>query len=107
MRTLHSRARRFLFTAPIELTDVESGAQVVAVTLDLSVFGCQVGKQTTFPIGTKVYVRISHRGTRFLTLGKVARVQPNATTGILFSKIEIKDQAILDGWLAETRDSIV
>jgi hypothetical protein len=45
VRTPHSRARRFLFTAPIELTDVESGAQVVAVTLDLSVFGCQVGNR--------------------------------------------------------------
>ena len=100
----HPRARRYLFVAKIELTDVRSEIHIEDRTSDLSLFGCHVDTLRPFPQGTKVKIRIAHRSANFEALGKVVYVRPNAGIGIVFTKIDLNDQMVLEKWIAELRD---
>ena len=104
MQTEHSRARRFSFIANIELTDLQSETQTKEQTSDLSLFGCHVDTLRPLAPGTKVRIKILHRGEHFEALGKVAYARPNAGIGIVFSRIELNHQLVLDKWIAEPRD---
>jgi hypothetical protein len=98
------RARRYPFVAAVELTQVDSSSQMKEKTSDLSLFGCHVTTKTPWAIGTKIRVRISHKGAAFAALGTVVHVQPGAGMGILFTKIEPNEQTLLDSWIAGLRD---
>lgn len=104
MFTEHPRARRYLFVVGIELTDLQSEAQIRERTSDLSLFGCHVDTRKLFPVGTRIRIRIAHRGANFAALGTVAYAGPNAGMGVAFTKIEQKDQLVLEKWLDELRD---
>jgi PilZ domain-containing protein len=95
----HRRARR-LFVVIIDLTDTRSGSQLVALTKDLSEFGCFVKTVTPFSECTKVRVRISHAGVNFVALGKVTHSRPNSGMGIAFVTIEPTSRPVLLEWLA-------
>jgi PilZ domain len=97
------RARRYPFAASIELVEMDSERESREQTTDLSVFGCQVSAQKPFAAGTRVRLRIIHRGAIFAALGQIVNVRKNSM-GLLFTKIEQKDQAILEKWLGEVRD---
>lgn len=96
------RARRYPFAASIDLVDMESEREIREQTTDLSEFGCQVHLQKPFPAGTKVRLRILHRGAIFAALGHIANVG-KSSMGVMFTQIEQKDQAVLEKWLAEVR----
>ena len=98
------RARRYPFAATIDLVDMESETETREQTTNLSVFGCEVTAQKPFPANTKIRLRIVHRGAIFAALGQVVSVRRNSM-GVLFTKIEQKDQAVLEKWLAEVRDA--
>lgn len=104
MFTEHPRARRYSFVVGIELTDVQSEAQIRERTRDLSLFGCHVDTPKLFPTGTRVRLRIAHRGANFAALGTVVYAGPNAGMGVAFTKVEQKDQLVLEKWLDELRD---
>jgi hypothetical protein len=87
----------------IELTDLGSAVRITANTTNLSLFGCQVEKQQTLPMESKVQVRIAHRGETFTALGRVTRIQFDGETGTVFTGMESTDQMILDKWLGESR----
>jgi hypothetical protein len=55
----------------------------------------------TSPKGTDVRVRISHGGTTFTTLGKVAFVLPNMGMGVAFRSIEDDQMTVLKEWLSK------
>jgi hypothetical protein len=98
------RARRYPFAASIELVEMESEREIREQTTNLSVFGCQVAVQKKpFSAGTRVRLRIIHRGALFAALGHIVNVGKNSM-GVVFTKIEDKDQATLEKWLAEIRD---
>jgi hypothetical protein len=97
------RARRYSFKASIELTDLQSENQTKEQTSDLSLFGCHVDTLKSLTPGTKVRIKIFHRGEHFEALGRVANARPNAGVGIVFTRIELTDQLVLDKWIAELR----
>jgi len=97
------RARRYPFAASIELVEMESERETREQTTNLSVFGCQVTAQKPFSVGTRVRLRIIHRGAFFAALGHIVNVGKNSM-GVAFTKIEEKDQATLEKWLAEIRN---
>jgi hypothetical protein len=99
----HPRARRYPFVTKIELTDVRLETHIEDRTSDLSLFGCYVETQKPFPQGTKLKIRIAHRGANFEALGRTAYVRPNSGMGIVFTKIDQNDQLILEKWIAELR----
>lgn len=99
------RARRYPFVASIEMTDVESEAQVNEQTCDLSLFGCGVTRKEPLPVGTRTRIRIVHNGASFVALGKVAHAGHGTRMGVVFTKIEPQQQLILENWIAETREA--
>jgi PilZ domain-containing protein len=99
------RARRYTFAASIEMTDVESEAQLVEQTCDLSLFGCGVTTQDPLPAGTRILIRIQHAGANFAALGKVAHAGHRTRMGVVFTKIEPHQQLLLEKWVAELREA--
>ncbi len=98
------RARRYPFAASIDLVDMASEIEIRLQTTDLSVFGCQVATLKPLAAGTKIRLRIIHHGAIFAAQGQVVNVRRNSM-GVVFGKMEQKDQAILERWLAEARDT--
>lgn len=103
MRTERPRARRYSFVATVELTDLESEAHVQERTSDLSLYGCRAEARKPFPTGTKVRIRIAHRSTNFVALGRVSYATAEGGIGIVFTRIEPNDQLILEKWVEELR----
>jgi PilZ domain-containing protein len=97
------RARRYPFAASADLVDMASETEIREQTTDLSVFGCQVTAQKTWAVGTKIRLRIIHRGAIFTAQGQIMNVRRNGM-GVVFTQMEQKDQLILEKWLAEARD---
>jgi hypothetical protein len=83
------------------VTDLESGKEIVTVARNLSLFGCFVATAAPFVTGTKVRLRITHRGATFAALGYVAHASAPEGMGIAFGEIKARDRAILDAWLGE------
>lgn len=104
MQPNRPRARRFPFISSVEVTDLQSEAQTIEQLSDLSLFGCQVETAKPLPAGTRVRIRIVHRGETFAALGKVANVRLNAGMGIVFTAIEEEAQSILEKWVADLRE---
>ena len=102
MQTEHRRAPRHLLGGAVEVTDLESEKQVATSARNLSLFGCFVATATPFVTGTKVRLRITHRGETFAALGRVAYASASEVMGIAFGEVEARDRAILDTWLGET-----
>lgn len=103
-RVERPRAARYPFVTRIELTDLESDRKTMEKTTDLSLFGCHVVPGNSLPTGTRIRLQITHRGKIFEALGRVTNVRPIAGIGIVFTKVEERDQLILEQWVAELRD---
>jgi PilZ domain-containing protein len=101
MQNEHRRGRRRLLGGAVEVTELESEKEIATVARNLSPFGCFAVTATPFVTGTKVRLRITHRGATFAALGRVAYASAEGM-GIAFGKIEARDRAILDVWLGET-----
>ena len=104
MQVERPRARRYSFKASIELTDLRSETQTIEQTSDLSLFECHVDTLKPLTPGTKVRIEIFHRGEHFEALGRVANARSNPGIGIVFTRIELNDQLVLDKWTAEARN---
>jgi hypothetical protein len=104
MRVEQHRAMRRPFAAKAEVVEVESEKQVLCVTGDLSVFGCFVETLTPLPRGTKVRIRINHRGATFVALGFISNVRSTGM-GIRFGTVEPAHQQTLENWLGQLRTS--
>jgi len=103
MRTERPRARRFLFVATAELTDLQSETNIQVRSSNLSLYGCRVEGHMLFPTGTRVRIRIAHNSAKFVALGWVSYATATGRMGIAFTKIEPKDQLILEKWVEELR----
>jgi hypothetical protein len=103
MNSERHRAPRRSFVAGIDLTDLESEKHLAAHIKDLNLLGCFVETVAPFPEGTKVRLRISHAGTHFMAIGKVAYSRPNSGMGIAFITIEPSSLEVLDLWFANLR----
>ena len=93
---------RYDFGAIAEVIDLDSRQDVIAVTRDLSVYGCFVKIRTPFPAGTEVRVRIAYAGSDFAAVGMVTDNVSSEGMGIEFFEIGPKDRAIIEAWLGVT-----
>src|SRR5882762_5262156 len=98
------RAKRYGFVAAIEIVDLQSDLRVHARITDLSLYGCGVSATKPFPAGTRVRIRITYNGAKFEALGRVTYATADSYMGILFGRVETKDQLVLEKWVAELRD---
>jgi len=85
----------------VEVTELESEKQIATLARNLSLFGCFVVTTTPFAFGTKVRLRITHRGATFAAFGRVAYASSSEGMGIAFGEVEARDRAILDTWLRD------
>jgi hypothetical protein len=105
--TVHAerpRARRYPFVASVELVDLQSELQFQGRATDLSLYGCGVSAGKSLPAGTKVRIKITTKGRTFSAVGKVAYATADGDMGIVFARIESRDQMILEKWINELRD---
>jgi hypothetical protein len=102
MNVEQHRAARHKVIARAEVVDVDEERQLTARTGNLSVFGCFIETGTPFPSGTKIRLRINHRGATFVALGQVVDCRSDGM-GIRFVEIEPAHQQILEAWLARLR----
>ena len=98
------RARRYPLAASIEMVEMESGTELRAQTTDISVFGCRVNVAPPWVTGSKVRLRIFHRGAVLTAIGAVANIRSKGGMGVVFTQIEEKQQLVLEKWLTELRD---
>jgi CheY-like chemotaxis protein len=95
------RATRHLFAGTAEAINVESQKQLISLTTDLSLYGCFIAAKAPFPQGTRVSLKIANSKATFCAVGNVTHTLRDEGMGIAFVQVEAKDQAILEGWLAE------
>ena len=96
------RELRRPFVAAIVITDVVSERQMSTHTSDLSVHGCFVSTPTPLNPGVKVQTTIIHAGVKVVASGRVVSAHADGM-GIAFTKIEQRDQAILEQWVSDLR----
>ena len=92
-------ATRHHFGAIAEVLDLDQTHEVVSLIRDLSLTGCFVKTTTPFREGTRVRLRIAHSGAAFAATGRVTANVTATGMGIAFTQMELKDRAILEGWL--------
>jgi hypothetical protein len=102
MEYIRRRAFRLYFGGAAEIADTNSKRRLLALTTDLSAFGCFVKTETPWPTGTEIAVKITHKGQAFVGLGTVAHARPELGMGIAFSAVTREDQEILDRWLSHS-----
>lgn len=90
---------RYPFTAEADVTDLQSNARLSARTSDLARGGCFIDTISTFPIGTKVSLRLTHERKIFTTLGRVAYAQQGMGMGLAFTPPEPDQLWILEKWI--------
>jgi hypothetical protein len=105
VRAERPRARRYPFVATVELVDLQSDAQLHGRVADLSLYGCGVTCSKTFSAGTKLRLRITHKGCVFSALGRVAYATSEDDMGIVFTRVERNDQVILEKWISQLRQT--
>jgi len=95
------RTPRYYFVVDVEVTEIQSGAQIRTRTKMLSQFGCSVDTSSPFPIGTKVKIKLFHRGAEVNVLAMVVYARPDLGMGIAFTDVERESERALEQWVAE------
>ena len=98
----HPRGLRKPFVAAIVITDVVSERRISAHTTNLSVHGCFVPAPTPLNLGVKVQIVIVFAGAKFVASGHVVSSRADGM-GIAFSKVEQRDQTVLEQWISNLR----
>ena len=93
------RSPRYRFIADVEVIDAASDAKLKARTTDLSIGGCFLDMLNPSPKGTELRVTITHAGSTFTAVGRVAFVVPNMGMGVAFTNVDGNQFGILQKWL--------
>jgi PilZ domain len=102
------RAPRHLFTAHLELLDVESESRIVTRTRNLTLFGFRAEiKNCSWPVGNRVRVKITHKAANFTDTARIVWVRKDTDLGVAFTDVTAKDQLTLEKWVAELRGNEV
>jgi hypothetical protein len=97
--TEQRRNPRFPFVAVAEITETESGGELVTQVSELSVNGCYVDEQNPFPSRTLVKLKIFSESEVFDAAAKVLYAHPNLGMGLVFQEVSLHSGAVLREWL--------
>jgi hypothetical protein len=64
-------------------------------------------KNCSWPVGTRVRVKITHKAFTFTAAARIVWVRKNTDLGVAFTDVTLRDQLILETWIAELRGSEV
>ena len=96
------RALRKPFVAAIVITDMISEQQISSRTSDLSANGCSVLTPSPLNPEAKVRITITYANARVAAFGRVVASRADGMS-IAFTKIEQRDQEVLEQWLNNLR----
>ena len=99
MYTEQRRTPRFPFVAVAEITEKESGGEIVTQVSELSVNGCYIDEQNPLPSGTIVTLKIFSESGVFDATAKVLYAHPNLGMGLVFLEVSLRSGAVLREWL--------
>jgi len=94
------RNPRFPFVAVANVTEKESGGELVTQVSEISMNGCYVDEQHPLPSGTRVTVKIIAKSEVFEATAKVLYAHANLGMGLAFEDVSIRSGAVLREWLA-------
>ena len=94
------RSPRLRCSGSAEVRPEGSDARMWGTVTDVSLHGCYVEMNTTFPVGTKVDLVLKSFGIRIETPGEVRASYPSLGMGICFAEIEPVQQMQLKQLLA-------
>jgi hypothetical protein len=94
------RAPRYRLVAEAEIVEWRSGAKIAARTSEVSLFGCFLNSQHSFPEGTRIQLTLRKQGASFTSCGVIARVHPMGM-GVGFGDVKAEQQLVLRRWFAE------
>jgi hypothetical protein len=94
------RSTRYTIGATAEVKDLGSRKENVLITRDLSAGGCFVSTAAPLPPGSRLRVRITHRGDEFKALCRVTNNVSAQGMGLEFIEVKPNDRAILEKWLS-------
>lgn len=99
------RSLRYRFVADAEITEIASNTRLGGRSSDLSLGGCFLDMLNPSPEGTEIRVAVHHGNASFTALGRVVFVFPNVGMGVVFTKVEEPQLAVLQKWLADLSSS--
>jgi len=94
------RNPRFPFVAVANITERESGGELVTQVSEISVNGCYVDEQHPLPSGTVVTLKIFANSEVFEATAKVLYAHTNLGMGLVFEDVSIRSGVVLREWLA-------
>ena len=95
---------RFRFVADTEITEIASNTKLGARSSDLSIGGCFLDMVNPLPEGIEIWVTVHHSSESFTARGRVVFAFPNAGMGVVFTRVEEDQLAVLQKWLADLRE---
>jgi hypothetical protein len=93
------RSPRFPFIAVAEIAHAESGGQLGSRVTALSLNGCYVEMQDTFPVGSKVAIKIFAESECFSAVASVVYKHPDSGMGLAFKEVSSENGTLLRQWL--------
>jgi len=99
------RTLRFPFSAAVELTEAQSGAQMSGRTSDLGLGGCYIDTLNPFPAGTEVKIRILKGNETFEAQARVTFAQSGMGMGVAFVSAQPNQVRTFRAWIQEISGS--
>jgi len=94
------RSPRYKCEGSAEMREVGCDVRTWATFTDVSLHGCYVEAQATYPIGTVLNMKLDANGVRFETMGTVRVSYPYLGMGIAFTDLQEEHRARLKQLLA-------
>lgn len=95
------RTPRYQFVADVELNALSMVIRFVARTNTLGRFGCGIDTSLSIPRGTKIKVKLFHRGAEIKAFAQVVYSGLDCGMGIEFTSVGREDERILESWIEE------
>lgn len=100
------RSARISFAAEVRATELNSGSEIWAETVNLSRGGCFVLTDRPFPPRTLLLIEIRKHGVRFVTDASVSYALEREGMGLSFLNIPANQLPILEDWLSSAVESM-
>jgi hypothetical protein len=100
-RNERRRTPRYLFTAEVEIVDLESETKMNARTSDFSRGGCYVDMFNPLPENTVVKVRLMKWQQTLEAQAKVVYSLAGMGMGLMFGVLDATQQAVVESWLTQ------
>jgi hypothetical protein len=102
MVAAHRRAPRYRFIADAEVKEILADTNLKAQSREMSIGGCFLDMPNPSPKETKIRVRVSHGGSTFTALDRVAFVVPSMGMSVAFTNANGDQVAVLQEWLSDS-----